>query len=148
MSANPVEYRFEPVLSPGDWFALLVPVALAIFIFFFALRLVRRKQNSVGLKIAASAIATALIFVAAAHLPRLTTLTFRGKEMRSSLFAFERKYYLDDPNHVRMKRGAIELWTPEGTITLPMKASWRAEDLQVDASFLANEFAGRSGIRN
>lgn len=148
MNVHAIEYRFEPVLSAADWFALTVPIALAAFIYLWAFRFVRSKRNSSGLKTASILVVLALLLVTYAHLPRLTTLTFRGKELRSSWLAFEKRYHLADSNSVRVKRGAIELCTPQGTITLPTKATWRAEDLQVDAAFLANEFAGRSGKRN
>lgn len=86
----------------------------------------------------------ALLMVAASHIPRLTTLTFQGSEMRISILASETVYSLASQNKVKSGRGVIELWTPKGAVTLPVKGEWVAGDLLVDAAYLANEFNGRS----
>jgi hypothetical protein len=88
--------------------------------------------------------AFALFAVAFIHLPRLTTVTFQGQEMRMSLMIGERRLPLGPPNEIRIRNGMIELHTPNGSVILPANGEWKAGDLLVDANYLAKEFDGRS----
>lgn len=140
---------FEPALTRQDWLGLCALAALALLLLGFgAFVLSRALRRSVGAFLSVAAVlgvcGLAMHRLVSERIQALCAIEFADGEVIVHGVTETVRLPLDSDNEVSVDRSGFSLVSGDVSARLPEGGAWAADELVVNAGYLAREFAGRS----
>jgi hypothetical protein len=140
---------FEPALTRNDWLGLVALAVLLVMLLVFAMALLsaasrRSKPVFASVLLVATLCGFGVGKLVADRLRSFCAIEFTDREAIVRGVASTVRLPLTGRAEVDLHHDSVRLVSGGLSATLPGSAQWAADNLVVDADYLAHEFAGRA----